>query len=77
MMLCWLNMKSFFIEVLIDYLTHHCKWRLKVVYASTHDRKRAQHLGVLSKRISNYLEPCVLMGDFNDLLWDSEKRWWE
>lgn len=66
-------MESFFIEVLIDDMAHHYKWRLVVVYASTNDRKRAQQLGVLSERISNYSKPCLLMGDFNDLLSDSEK----
>ena len=74
MMLCWLNMESFFfIEVLIDDMVHHHKWRLVIVYASTDDRKRAQQFDVLSKRISHFLEPCLVMGDFNDLLLDSEK----
>lgn len=65
--------RVFFIEVLIDDMAHHCKWRLVVVYASIDDRKRAQQLGILSERISNYSEPCLLMGDFNDLLLDSKK----
>lgn len=51
----------------------HCRWRLVIVYASTDDRKRMQQLGVLMDRIVGYPEPCLVMGDFNDLLHKSEK----
>lgn len=64
---------DFFIEVVIEDTANHCKWRLIIVYASTDDSKRAQQVGVLSKCISNYMEPCLLIGDFNDLLSDLEK----
>lgn len=59
---------DFFIEVLIGDVVRHCRWRLVVVYTSTNDCKRAQQLGVLMDRIASYPEPCLSMGDFNDLL---------
>lgn len=44
------------------------------MYASIDDCKRAQQLDVLLNQINGYLEPCLLMGDFNDLLYESENE---
>ncbi|XP_050142216.1 uncharacterized protein LOC126618176 [Malus sylvestris] len=64
---------DFFIEVLIEDGVRHFKWRSVVVYACTDERKRTQQFEVLLTRLAGYTEPCLLMGDFNDLLLDSEK----
>lgn len=65
---------DFFIEVLIKDGLQHLKWRLVVIYASTDEGKRAQQFEVLLTRITGYIEPCLLMGNFNDLLLESEKE---
>lgn len=44
-----------------------------VVCASTDERRRVQQLSVLSDWIARYPEPCLVIGDFNDLLMESEK----
>ncbi|KAM2075388.1 hypothetical protein ACFX1T_038284 [Malus domestica] len=66
---------DFFIEMVIDNVVLKCKWRIVVVYVSTDERKRFQQLAVLFERIASYTEPCLLMGDFNNLLSDFEKEW--
>lgn len=60
------------VEVLIKDGVRHFSWRLVVVYASTDERKQAQQLEVLMTCITCYPKPCLLMGDFNDLLLESE-----
>lgn len=45
-----------------------------VIYASIDEHKRAQQLGVLMDHIASHPEPCLLMGDFNDLLSESKKE---
>lgn len=62
---------EFFIEVLIEDDVRHCKWRFMAVYASTDAHKRGQQLDILRDRIAWYPEPCLVMGDFNDLLLES------
>ena len=55
-------------------MIRHFKWWLVIIYASTDDKKRAQQFALLSDHLAYYLEPCLLMGDFNDLLLNSEKE---
>lgn len=43
------------------------------MYACTDERIRRQQFEVLLKRLGGYTEPCLVMGDFNDLLLESEK----
>lgn len=62
------------VKVLIEDVVRHYKWRLVVVYARWMIKKMAQQLVVLSERLANYPEPCLLIGDFNDILLDSDKE---
>ncbi|XP_070677800.1 uncharacterized protein [Malus domestica] len=64
---------EFFIEVLIADGVRNLRWRLVVVYASTVACTRAQQFEVLRTRLASLGEPCLVMGDFNDLLLESEK----
>nr|XP_028945663.1 uncharacterized protein LOC114819996 [Malus domestica] len=65
---------DFFIEVLIQDTVRLCKWRLVIVYASTDEHMRATQLGPVQDRVLSYFEPCMVMGDLNDLLLDSENK---
>lgn len=57
---------------MIDYTDNN--WRLFAVYASTDDKKQKEQWRILSQRIEAAWEKCLVIGDFNDILFDSEKE---
>ncbi|CAL8168515.1 unnamed protein product [Prunus armeniaca] len=48
-------------------------WRLLTVYARTDERVHHRQWHTLNERILRYNEPCIVVGDFNDILDSSEK----
>ncbi|KAM0970934.1 hypothetical protein ACFX15_018345 [Malus domestica] len=50
------------------------QWRLFAVHASTDDNKRKEQWKVLSHGIEATGNRCLLIGDFNDILEDTEKE---
>ncbi|CAL9028919.1 unnamed protein product, partial [Prunus brigantina] len=49
-------------------------WHFFGVYASTDDKQRKAQWLTLRARISRCPEACLVMGDFNDILYNSEKQ---
>lgn len=64
---------GFVIEVLVTDSETGKAWRFYAIYASTDDRVRRGQWNILRERIQGGVEPCLLMGDFNDILDSSEK----
>lgn len=48
-------------------------WRFFAVYASTNYKKRKDQWRILHPCIKKVGDDCLVMGDFNDILDDSEK----
>lgn len=44
------------------------------IYASTDNNKMKEQWGMLSRRIEVAGDKCLLIGDFNDIIDDSEKE---
>ncbi|KAM0971055.1 hypothetical protein ACFX15_018445 [Malus domestica] len=65
---------DFFIEVGISDKLKDVEWRLFAIYASTDDKKRRDQWLILSQRLGVAAANCVVIGDFNDILDDSEKE---
>ncbi|KAM1309506.1 hypothetical protein ACFX13_006340 [Malus domestica] len=65
---------AFFIEVGISDKLKDEEWRLFAVYASTDDKKRRDQWRILSQRLGVAEVKCIVIGDFNDILDDSEKE---
>lgn len=65
---------DFFIEVGINDVKKTKQWRLFAIYASTDDNTRKEQWKVLSRRIEVVGDRCLLIGDFNDIMDDSEKE---
>ncbi|KAM2502553.1 hypothetical protein ACFX1W_033092 [Malus domestica] len=68
------NYSEFFIEVGISDKIKDEEWRLVAIYASTDDKKRRDQWHILSQRLGVVGEKCVVIGDFNDILEESEKE---
>ncbi|KAM2044525.1 hypothetical protein ACFX1T_008833 [Malus domestica] len=50
-----------------------CYWRLFGIYASSDEKKRRDQWRTLGNRIGRERDPCLLIGDFNDILYNGEK----
>ncbi|XP_008235658.1 PREDICTED: uncharacterized protein LOC103334459 [Prunus mume] len=68
------NQVVFVIEVLVTDSETGRAWRFNVIYASTDDRVRRGQWNILKDRIHGGVEPCLVMGDFNDILDSSENE---
>ncbi|KAM1525460.1 hypothetical protein ACFX10_009921 [Malus domestica] len=56
------------IEVKVWDDDKECHWRLFGIYASTDEKKRRDQWRTLGIRIGREMDPCLLIGDFNDIL---------
>ncbi|KAH7846943.1 hypothetical protein Vadar_019991 [Vaccinium darrowii] len=65
---------SFFIEVVIINDVTGREWHLINLYANSIDRVRKEQWAELKRHRQQTVGDWVLWGDFNDLLWDDEKR---
>ncbi|KAM1367659.1 hypothetical protein ACFX13_001153 [Malus domestica] len=65
--------EEFFMELKLWDEKMNCNWRLFAIYASTDEKKRKEQWQVLSMRIGQDRDRCLLLGDFNDILCNEEK----
>ncbi|KAI5313131.1 hypothetical protein L3X38_042305 [Prunus dulcis] len=64
---------EFYIEVVIHDDEKKVKWHLLAIYASTNERVHCGQWHTLNKKILRYTEPCIVVGNFSDILDSSEK----
>lgn len=65
---------DFFIEVFMLDDEKRYVWHFFGVYASTDDKQRNAQWLTLQARISRCPEACLVIGDFNDILYNSENQ---
>ncbi|CAN6584292.1 unnamed protein product [Malus baccata var. baccata] len=65
---------EFMIEAKVWDEEKMCPWRLFGIYASTDEKKRREQWRNLGNRITKGSDPCLLIGDFNDILCNGEKE---
>ncbi|CAB4316762.1 unnamed protein product [Prunus armeniaca] len=65
---------DFYIEALLYDPDLQLKWRFFAIYASIDDHTHNGQWRILSDRIRRCPEPCLCLGDFNDILEATEKK---
>lgn len=65
---------DFMVEVKVWGEEKMCHWRLFGIYASTDEKKWKDQWRLLGNRIEKESDPCLLIGDFNDILCNCEKE---